>query len=157
MKDDAGVRGVVVGDEHERARASGSPASATTFHVGPVGQAAPEPVAPAADVVGDARGGAGADERRQHPPAAPAAQRTQAGEARGPVEQAQRPPVAAVGALLLDGDAAAALAQPLGEPLGRVALALGRGVAVHAGELGDDVLEQGAIRRHGAGNPTAPR
>ena len=115
-------------------------------------------MAPAADVVGDARGRAGADERRQRPPAAPAAaQRAQAGEARGAGQQAQRPPVAAVGALLLDGDAAAALAQALGEPLRRVALALGRGLALHARELRDDVLQQGAIRRHGAGNPTAPR
>ena len=109
------VRGVVVGDEHDRALRLAVAGLGDHVPGGAVGQrAAPEPEPAAAHVVPHGRRGRAAHQHRQHPPP------EERQERRDGVQDAERPPVAAVGRLLLDARLAAGGAQLLGEPLRRL-------------------------------------
>ena len=153
VEDQPRVGGVVMRDQHERARSVRI--SDLRHHVPrrPMGEHRPAEPAPAvAEVVPQRRrsdpGDAGRERARRQ--AAPA-QRERAGGHGERVHQADRPPVAAVGALLLDLDPAPERAQPLGDQLGGLALALGSGGPVHRGELADRGLPVGGVigvRRH---------
>jgi len=101
-------------------------------------QAAAEPLPTARDVVGDGRRGEGASGEGYG--AAPA----EPGGAGQRAQQPHRPPVGPVGALLLDARLAAVLAQPLRDPLGGAALAVGGGGALEGGQVADHALELGA-------------
>ena len=103
-------------------------------------QAAAKPLAPAGDVVGDGRRGEGTGGQRRD--AAPG----QPGGAGQRAEQPHRPPVGPVRALLLHAGVAAVLAQALGDPLGRAALAVGGRRPLERGEVTHHVLELGAQR-----------
>ena len=136
------VRGVVVGDEHERPLRI---AVARLGHHVPgraVGQhRAAEPQPPAARVVPHGRGGERAHQRRER--AAP----RERGQQAGGVQEPDRPPIAPVGRLGLDPGLASGGAQLGGHHLRAPALPLGCRGALERAELADHPLDQGAAHR----------
>ena len=153
VEDQAGVGGVVVGDEHHGGL--GVAIAGLGDHVPgrALGQEPPaEPQRAPAHVVPHREGGGGAHRRRERaaPRRAPAPPRRQRHQRRRGVGHAQRPPVRAVGALLLDPGLAAQLAEPGGDPLRGHALSVRGGRALQRGELADPSFEVCACGGHGA-------
>ena len=145
------VRGVVVGDEHDRALRAAVARLRDDVVGRPPRQQAAEDVRPARDVVGDPGGGRRARRGGQGPRRAPAASGGQARQPGGRGHQPERDPIGAVRRLLLDPSVSTRTIQALADPLRGPALAVGRRRALDRRQVLDGGAEALGGVRHRRG------